>query len=67
MMNSGELTTLGDHVDDGIDKATSHENEDDTSDMKDGSALTDTSVGPADKHVPTKDQTLIEQPTPPLQ
>ncbi|VDI63641.1 Hypothetical predicted protein [Mytilus galloprovincialis] len=58
--NAGEPTPV---VDDGNGTATGHEDEDDTSDMVDGSALTDTSLGPAD--VPTEAQT--EQPTPPPQ
>ncbi|VDH90309.1 Hypothetical predicted protein [Mytilus galloprovincialis] len=56
-IDTGEPTPV---VDDGNGTATGHADEDDTSDMVDGSALTDTSLGPAD--VPTEAQT--EQPTP---
>ncbi|VDI19928.1 Hypothetical predicted protein [Mytilus galloprovincialis] len=60
--NAGEPTPV---VDDGNGTATGHEDEDDTSDMVDGSALTDTSLGPAD--VPTEAQTEQPTPTPPPQ
>lgn len=61
-IDTGEPTPV---VDDGNGTATGHADEDDTSDMVDGSALTDTSLGPAD--VPTEAQTEQPTPTPPPQ